>query len=334
MSHRHRNDLPVLGLSCLLMVSPHLEAQGTIEADLEGLDPGNAQPFVEPLAKGLILAMGGGLFDGAVPLEALGFEVGVRVSGALPPNEAETFQAALPMSVSWGGSTFENPYRPLDGSRETPTLVGEGSGVVLEPDGTFRDALLGSGEDPLDFVLALPRGRDVPAVPHPVFHASIGVGVGTEVSVRFIPEIDVNEEVGRVKGLGFAVRHALTHWFASPIDLSVLVGRQGLDVGTYLDSSSTQYGMMASRRWGPLSLFVSGLLRSGTADVSYEAANPDNANPILPEDGTPIRFSEEVESGATFGVGARLQLLVLNLAGQFTFDDYPLLTLKVGFGTP
>ena len=337
MGHRYRTGFPVLWVGLILGIPDQAVAQGGILSELEGLDKGNAQPYVEPLARGLVLAMAGGLFDTATPLKALGFDLGARVSGALPPSEATTFQAVLPESITWGdpqfGGTFEDPLRPAGGDRETPTLVGEGAGIVLEPDGEFRGAILASGEDPSNFTLALPRGHAVPAVPYPVLHASLGVGLGTDMSLRFIPEFEVDEEIGRVKGIGFAVRHALTNWFASPVDVSILLAMQSIDVGTYLDSSSTQYGLMASRQLGPLSLFVSGLLRSGTAEISYQVNNPGSANPALPDDGTSIRFSEELESDSAFGIGARLQLLIMNVAGQYTFEDYSVVTLKVGFGT-
>lgn len=311
--------------------------QDGIEADLPGLSAPNAELFVRPLTRGLAFAVGSGLFDGADPLDGLDFEVGARVAGAIPPPRTETFEAVVPGTVVWEspfGGTFEDPYRSTSGSLETPTVAGEGPGIVLEPDGEFRDAILASGRDPSELAIVLPAGPDVPLIPYPVFHASLGVGLGTEVSIRFVPELEVDREIGGVQGIGLAVRHAVTHWFSSPIDLSVLAARQHVEVGGYLDASSTQYGLLASRRLGPLSIFASGFVTSGEVDVVYSTDNPADDNPGLPPDGTSVRLSEELESDAAFGVGARLQFLILNVSGQYTFEDYPVWTLKVGFGTP
>ncbi len=329
-----RTALIGFGLLSLIATPRASLGQDRIEADLERLTTANAKGFVEPLSRGLAFAMVGGIFDGAEPLGAFDFEVGARVSGALPPRESETFQPVLPEEVVWNGTTYTDPYRARDGLTSTPTVVGRGPGVVLEPSGGFREALTTSGRQPSDFELPLPAGRDIPAVPYPVFHASLGVGFGTELSVRFTPELKVDEELGGFRGLGFALRHALTNWFESPVELSILLARQTLDIGTYLDASSTQYGLLASRRLGPLALFASGQLRSGTVDVLYEVDNADNANPGLPNDGEQIRFSEKLGTGGALGLGARLQLLIMNLSGQYTFEDYSVVTIKVGFGTP
>ena len=335
--HRPLASLPALGLCALLGLPECGSAQDDVGSDLARLDTENARLFIQPLARGLAWAMPSGVFDGGEPLGGLDFELGVRVSGALPPTAAETFHPVLPESIVWGGpfgGSFEDPYRVAEGGVQSPTVVGEGAGVVFVPDGAFRDAILASGEDPSDLALSLPRGREIPAVPYAVLHASLGLGLGTEVSLRFIPELEIDQEVGTLQGVGFAVRHAVTNWFTAPLDLSIVFASQQIDVGTYLEASSTAYGVMAGRRLGPLSLFAAGLVRSGTVDIAYEVENPGDANPVLPSDGVPIRFSEELETDAAFGVGARLQLLIMNLAGQYTFEDYPVLSLKVGFGTP
>jgi hypothetical protein len=310
-------------------------AQG-VDRDLAGLAAENAPLYVEPLARGLALAMGAGMFDGAAALPTLGFELGAKITGALLPVEAESFDAIPPETVTFTGpfgGTFEDPYRPVGGTLSTPTVAGEGAGVTLEPDGEFRDAIVASGLDPSDFSLVFPEGEALPLVPHPVLYAGLGIGLGTEVSVRYTPTIQVDNEIGEVKGLGFAVRHTLTRWFPSPIDIAVQAARQEVQLGPYADALSTEYGLLASRRMGPLSIFATGLVREGEVDVEYTADNPGNANPGLPPDGTRISFSEELESDTAFGLGARLQLLVLNVAGEYTWDEYPLVTVKVGFGS-
>jgi hypothetical protein len=311
--------------------------QDGVELDLGGLASGNAQLYVEPLARGIALAMGGGMFDGAASLPTLGFELGAKVTGALPPAETESFDTLAPETVTWAGpfgGTFEDPYRPVGGSLATPTVAGQGPGVRLEPDGEFRDAIVASGLDPSDFSLVLPEGEDIPVVPHPVLYAGLGVGLGTEVSVRYTPTLEIDDEIGEVKGLGFAVRHTLTRWFSSPVEIAVQAATHEVELGRYANARSIEYGILASRRMGPLSVFASGVMRRGEVDVEYAAENPGGENPGLPPDGTRISFSEDLESDAAFGLGARLQLLVLNVAGEYTWDEYPLVTVKVGFGNP
>ncbi|MEX0935805.1 MAG: DUF6588 family protein [Gemmatimonadota bacterium] len=323
-------------IALLLAVPPAGASAQEVEADLATIGPANAERYVRPLTRGIALAMGAGAFDGASVLGGLAFDVGVRVSGALPPPEAEGYRAVLPESVTWetgtGEESFQSPYRPQAGDGTTPTIAGRGAGVVLEPNGDFRAALIASGQAPSAYEMRLPDGRETPVVPYPVLHASLGIGLATEVSLRYLPALEVDAEIGGLRGVGGGVRHMVTRWFDSPVDVSVTFARQNLEVGEYVAAESTQYGVMAGRDLGPLSIFAMGVLREGTVDVRYESDNPGNENPALPPDGTEVHFSEEVPSGTAFGIGARLQLLVLNIAGHYTFDDYRLITLKVGFG--
>lgn len=328
---------PILAVLTLAMPDRAAAAQG-IEADLAGLALENAELFVQPLTRGLGFAMATGLFDGAKPLGQFGFDVGARVSAALPPTEAETFSAVLPSSIEWnrpglGPKTYQNSYQARGGSSLTPTVVGAGKGVVLEPAGEFRSDLLLVGENPADYEIRFPEGLDIPGVPFLVFHASVGLGFGTELSFRFIPEIEVDQEVGGVRALGFSGRHAVSTWFSSPIpiDVALVFGSQKLEVGDYIEASSTQYGVVAERGLGPLSLFVSGIARTAEVDISYSVENPGD-NPGLPQDGFEIAFHEDLDSGVSLGAGARLSLLFMTLTGQYVLDDYNGFSLKVGFG--
>ncbi len=323
-------------LAVLTLATPDRAAAQGIAADLAGLAQENAELFVQPLTRGLGFAMATGLFDGAEPLGRFGFDVGARVSAALPPTEAETFSAVLPLSIEWnrpglGPKTYQRSFQARGGSSLTPTVVGAGEGVVLEPAGAFRSDLLLDGQDPADYEIRFPEGLDIPGVPFLVVHASVGLGFGTDLSFRFIPEIDVDQEVGGVRARGFSGRHAVSTWFPSPIDIALVFGYQKLEVGDYLEASSTQYGVVAERGLGPLSLFVSGIARTAKVDISYTVENPDD-NPGLPQDGFEIAFHEDLDSGVALGAGARLSLLFMNLTGQYVLDDYNGFSLKVGFG--
>ncbi len=62
--------------------------------------------------------------------------------------------------------------------------------------------------------------------------------------------------------------------------------------------------------------------------------NPGDENPAL---GARSGFRTVLGGGRNWcdvRSGARLQRLVLNLAGQYAFEDDSVLTLEVGFGTP
>jgi hypothetical protein len=309
--------------------------QAQVDTDIAGLAMENAERYVEPITFGLGYAMGGGHFDSASPMRRFGFDVGVRVAGAFPSEASKVFDVVLPSSVTYQGNTYPNPYQIRGGNRPTPSATGEGPGVVLEPTPTFTAILLANGENPEDFTIPFPEGADIPGIPFLVAHGTMGIGWGTEVSLRLIPSVELDEEVGDLSAFGFGLKHSISQWFPgpSPVDLSVWYSRQNMKVGDFLDGNANQFGVLVGKGFGPLTLFGTGMMRDASVEVSYTVENPD-ANPALPADGTEVGFTSSLGSGAVFGVGARLRLLVMNLSAQYTADEFNTLSVKLGFGIP
>lgn len=328
-----------LSASAILLAASFLlpgqaTAQG-VETDLTGLAMENAERYIEPLTLGLGYAMGGGIFDSAAPMRRFGFDVGVRVMGALPSEASKTFNVILPSSITYDGQTFPNPYQVQGGDPATPTAAGEGPGIILEPTAAFRAYLLTQGENPDDYNIPFPEGADIPVVPFLVAHASMGIGWGTELTLRLVPEVELDEEIGGLSAFGFGIKHSVSQWIpgAFPVDLAVLYGHQNVKVGDFLEGSMNQFGLMAGKGFGPLTLYGSSVMRTASVDVSYTVENPDGV-PGLPADGERVGFTSDVDSRLVFGAGARLRLLIMNLSAQFTADEFSTISVKVGFGVP
>lgn len=329
------------GALALAWVLLPASAEAQVEADIVGLALENAERYVEPITFGIGYAMGGGHFDSASPMRRFGFDVGVRVAGAFPSEASKFFDVVLPDSVPYQGTWYPNPYRVDGGNRPTPSATGEGSGVVLEPTPAFAAILLANGENPDEYRIPFPDGAEIPALPFLVAHGTMGIGWGTEVSLRLIPAVELDPEVGDVSAFGFGVKHSVSQWFPgpSPVDLSVWYSRQNMKVGDYLDGNANQIGVLVGKGFGPLTLFGTGMIRDASVEVSYTVENPPttenpDGNPALPEDGTVVGFTSSLGSGAVFGLGARLRLLIMNISAQYTADEFNTLSVKVGFGVP
>jgi hypothetical protein len=309
--------------------------QAQVDTDIAGLALENAQRYVEPVTFGLGYAMGGGHFDSAKPMRRFSFDVGARMGGAFPSEASKTFDVLLPSTVTYQGTAYQNPYQIRGGDRPTPSATGQGEGVVLEPTTAFAAVLLANGENPEDYIIPFPEGADIPAIPFLVAHGTMGIGWGTEVSLRFIPSVELDEEVGDLSAFGFGVNHSISQWFpgSSPVDLSVWFSRQNMKVGDFLDGNAHQYGVLVGKGFGPLTLFGTGMMRDASVKVTYTVENPDD-NPALPPDGEEVGFTSSLGSGAVFGVGARLRLLIMNLSAQYTADEFNTVSVKVGFGIP
>ena len=320
----------------LAAVASPLRAQN-IGDDLSVLTLENAQGYAGPLARGLGHALTAGLVSSGDPHGMLGFSVGVRVVGSLFTDDDETFAIAAPPSVTYGSQTYNNPYGPSGAL--SPTVAGEGNGVLLTRQGQFLTALVLADQNPNEFNIQFPEGRDLPIAPFAVIDAALGVGFGTQLMARIIPTIDVGnmvgaDEVGSVSAFGIGIMHDLTQWLPIPTPfwgLSVTAGTQKVNLGDYFEASGNTIGLVGSAGLGPLSVYIQPSSYESTVDLDYTIANPDD-NPALPPDGTRIAFEEVVERTTRVALGAQLDLILLKLSAEYGMGDYNTVSGRVAFG--
>ncbi len=317
----------------LLLPAPGARAQ-ELEESLQGLGEENARLYAHPVAAGLGAALNSGLFYRASVHGPLGFDVGIRAMGAFVPRADESFVPVLPASLTYRDQTFEDPYAPV-GELRSPTVVGEGTGLVAEPSGEFRDALIQAGENPADFELRFPDGLDLPAVPFALAQVSVGVPLGTELSARFTPSVNLGDDVGSVSMVGFGVKHSLDQWLAFPpgLRLGVAGAWQRMEAGDYLDVEASHAALIVGGDVSLLSLYGALGLERTSAEVDYILEN-EGGNPALPSGGTRIRFSDDGENVVRGAAGLTFDLGVVKLNAEYALADYPAATAALIFGTP
>lgn len=335
---RGYSPLPTCILASVLLLAapPATGAQETSVPDaLRALAEDNASLYVEPLTVGLGIGLNTGFNATAAVHDVLGFDIGVRVVGALVPDEMDFFEAIPPASFTFDGRTYEDPYAPAGGSLTTPSVTGPGEGrlgqgeaIVLEPQGQFRLDLIAAGENPDDYNIPFPEGFDIPAVPFAVIQGSVGIPLGTDLTVRFIPAVEVHEDVGDVEAFGFGIRHSVSQWIPAPlpVDLAVSFGWQDLSVGDYLDASGTNYGAVVSKDLGVFTLYGAGSLTSADVDVTYRFEGTQGVPPQT------IRLSQELDTTTRFVVGFNLDVLILDLSAEYALGgEMDTLSGQVGF---
>ena len=318
----------VLAAGLLPALPAPAEGQG-IEDRIRTLGLENGRFYSHPVSSGLGAGLTSGWFHSARALGPLEFEVGVRAVGGFVPPEDESFRPVLPQEISvpeLDGRTFADPFGTGVGL-STPTAVGEGAGIAVEPQGAFRQALLDEGLDPADFALAFPRGFDLPAVPVGSLQLNVGVARGVEVVGRFVPRIELNEDLGAVQSVGGGLKLSVTDWLDVPtfLDLAVGGGLQSFEVGDYLTADSRHVSLMASKGFSGLTLFAAGTLESSNVDVTYTVENPR-----LPEGGTTVAFEDEGENSARFTTGFSLDILFLQLTADYAVSDYQVVSAGLG----
>lgn len=323
---RRRSSWPI-ALVLLLAVAPGLGAQG-IEESLRQLGEKNARLYAQPVVSGLGAAMNAGWFHTADTPGFLGVDVGVQVMGAGVPEGDETFAPILPASVTYQGETFDSPYR-FAGDRElTPTAVGSGEPVVLEPDGDFRDALEQPGGDgPSDYTFSFPDGFDLPAVPVATLQGTLGLGRRTEVTLRWVPSIEIDRDIGSVRAFGVGAKHALDQWFTDPLPVGIAVagGIQTFDVGDYASAEARHLSLVLSKDLASLTLFTAGTLEASSVDVEYTVENPK-----LPDDAQEIAFTADGANGGHLTAGLALDLYVVRFGASYSVSDYSVLSAGLG----
>ncbi len=328
-----------LGIALALALALPGPAKGQLVLEnLATMSAENARLYMAPVARGLGYALTAGAFDRPAVLPAFHVDFGFRVAASIPGELDQRFDAVIPTSITWqhpsvGSRTYSDPFYPRLGNPSTPSGVGDGPGAVFEPAGPFRQDLLAAGLNPSDFEIRLASGMDLSLVPSATLHLSVGVGMATELTLRLLPGASVSPDVGSFSGRGFGVKHEISRWLTSPLDLSVGIATQDIEVDDYLEATALEGWLMAGRGLGPITLYGTAGLRRASIDVAYDARNPVGI-PGLPEDGTRVAFSSDLGTGLSWGAGVRLQLLLMNLAGQYTVADQNSFSIKVALAFP
>ena len=329
---RHRS--PALAVLLLLFgVTSPAHGQSMIER-LQTLAQANGERYAAPVYEGLGHALGSGFLRSPAVHEALGFDIGVRVISAIVPAEEKTFLPVLPSSVTVtaGASTwtFTDPYA-VQGGGTSPTVAGRGTGVLLVPAGAFADTLAFYGLPASDYEYRLQPGMDLPVVPYATLQAGLGVGFGTEITVRLTPTFDYGD-AGSIGGGGFGVTHSLRPWLPYLlVDAAFFAGYQTFRVGDWVEATTTSFGAAVGKGLGPFSAYLIAQYERPSVDVAYVLDNPDGT-PGLPADGVQIAFSPSLDPGVRLGVGAQLDLLLVQVAGEYAKGGYDTFTLRAGLG--
>lgn len=310
---------------------------GSVEEAITELAEENGALYAHPVVSGFGAGLNSGWFGGANPKKPFSFEFSILAAGAFAPEEDERFQPDFTSATEFlrdvTGKTYTDPY----GTETTPTAVGSGPGTVYEPQGEYRDDIIANesvtGVSVDDATLTFPNGLDIPAVPLLLLQGTVGLPVGTEVVVRFIPSVEISDDVGSLQAFGIGALHSVTQWLPGPwpVDVAVGGGIQSFDVGDYLEADARQVSLVVSKDLAVLTLFAAGTLEESEVDLSYTVSNPDDS-PTLPPDGTELAVSDEGDNTSRLTVGFGLDLLVLKVNAEYSIAEYPVVAATVGFG--
>ena len=319
------------------------------------------QEYLKPYANILGSDLNAGWYNTAKPHELGGLDVTFTVSWATAPASALSYDLA---TLDINGNIEPNP------GTVAPTIAGE-----QEPrPGLSYSALVDMGGGNMQEVVysnvTVPNGAGVDFFPLPMAQLSVGLPVGTDVSVRFIPTIGYRD-YGEIGLWGVGGKHSISQWLPflkemKFLDISVqggytkvsssvhvVVEPQSLvEVDNYpdydwVDQNITQkvegwtVNLIASQTF-PVITFYEGLgYASSMVELLVEGHYPIN-HVIMDETSddygkvtyeiveNPIELKYKNFNNLRVNVGARIKLGALTLHYDFTYTLYA--TQSVGIG--
>ncbi|MFC1477271.1 DUF6588 family protein [candidate division KSB1 bacterium] len=324
----------------LLLGSGPVQAQ-SLEETLNSLSETAGKEYVKPIVNGFGANMNGGWFHKAPSSKIFGidFEFGMVAMGAFLDEGAQTFSTSGNFNFSQAqamqlvsGMTFPTTTvrdAVVSQLMATPYTVGISGATAIgaEDDNimvSFRgdDVVVGptTYSVPVQDIDLGVGGllNDVTMIPYAAPQFGIGTVYGTQATFRYLPDIELNEDIGSIKYFGFGIQHNPLVWvpadFVVPVDVCLSFYTQTLEVGTVFESSTTAFGLNASRDFSALIVgfrpYAGIMFEKAEMDFTYDYNVDTGAGGIVTNQ---VAFSLESANTNRITVGAAFKLLMLNL---------------------
>jgi hypothetical protein len=298
-----------------------------------------AEGYTAPIGKTLTYALNSGWATSAKTHKKLGF--GLTIGAAVPyvPDADLVFTPT-------GLTSLNVPSGSL------PTVFGEGGDQELNF--AFTESVLGNEIDyagKLSFPGGLKDELPFGTLPAPIIQASVGAVFDTDVLVRFVPTIDIEDS--SFKLFGFGLKHNIMQYFGPldklPLNVSVLAAMSKASLE--YDLSDSTFGgnsdnrnmtfeadtftiqALASLDFPVVSVFGALGYNSGNSqfDVSgdysidYELQGLPTISRVLKD---PISIESDA-TGVMGLIGARLNLLFMKIYSNYTIQEYNTLNFGI-----
>ena len=274
------------------------------------------EAYVSPLGYSLGAALNNGWFNTAKPHKLGGFDVTITANIVMIPEDAKSFN----ISES-GGNTFSG--------EETPTILGSGNGAIIDYQGIPNK---------------MPKGINIPVVPLPMLQAGVGLIKGTEVDIRYMPELKIGS-IEKVGLFGIGLKHDVLQWFPIvekiPIDLSIQAGYTNLSAEiilsepnlntkatTNLDVSATTINLILSKKLLMFTPYMG--LGYNSTKTTFNINGEYNIGGLALDIADLTKIEFENKNNFRANIGFRFNITIIALQANYTFAEYPTATLGVG----
>lgn len=176
--------------------------------------------YASPMLNTIGAGLNAGWYQTAKPLGKLGFNLNVSVNTVTVPSGDKSFD------VSQLNLKTVSLVKDPNNSSISPTVFGRAkAGSEMELRANIN------GNDTSLYRFNLPKGGDFGYMFVPTAQLQVGIGLHTELGVRFVPAID-NRDIA-FSLWGFSVKHDIKHYIPGikllPFDMSVMFGYTNLN---------------------------------------------------------------------------------------------------------
>ena len=343
-----------LVLLSFIVISSTVKAQNDLSSTLSHLSSGAAQAYVAPVVSGFGADLNSGWVDRVTSSKLLGLDIEFKIvaMGTYFSNQNQTFStsAAFRFNSDQAATLTQSVLNPI--ARQDienqiisqdftvgisgPTIVGDKNQFVAVnfPGHTFTSNGF-QYNVPTQNIVTQVNGLlgNIPALPLAAPQLTIGTVYGTSVSFRYLPDIQLNSDLGKFSYFGFGIQHNPAAWFdlPLPVDFSVGFFVQNMKVGSVFTSNATLFNINASKMFGTSLLNVTpyaGIgFESSTISVNYKQNIDSPAGPQQVN----ISFDLKGENTTRFTLGASFGLAIVNLNVDYSFAKYNTLSAGLGF---
>jgi hypothetical protein len=307
-----------------------LIAQEDLGKQLSKVASQNAVNYLSPILTAWGADLNSGLYHSADLHDVLGFDVGLKVGAVMVKDEDRIFDLVLPEQIRYGGVTLNAGVDYDKVISGVPTALGDLSGkaVIVKSTSTFA-SLRGQT------IFTTPKGFNVKFASLLIPQAAVGLPFGLEVIGRFVPNIILPDDAGKVNFIGFGIRHSIDQYIPLlPVDLSIHFMTQKLTISDMNDrkivsASGIAYGIEMSKTLALLTMY--GGYQIEQSEWEVDLYNPD---PSLTQFvGTPVSidgFHVDGKNASRFHAGVRLLLAIINVHADYSFAAQPVIAAGVG----
>ena len=310
-----------VNLSAQEGITDFLEAGESALTDIEKL----SEAYMEPLGVMFGKGLNAGWYNTAKPHKMGGFDITITASVVRAPSSVKMY------------NIDELGLTTISGTGEAPTVAGEE--MTTRPDLSVGAISIGPA----------PNGASLNMVPMPMIKAGVGLPYHTELNVRFLPKLSVQDASFNLWGVGF--KHDLKDYIPffkriPVLQLSAFVGytkftsSYGIEYNlstTNFDNQELEFSssgftgrIIAGVNLPVLAIYTGIGFGSVKTDMNLVGTYPLGTELAYTEEIDPVSLNFS-DGGLDFNAGLRIKLAVVTFHFDYTLSNYQLLSAGVGF---